>query len=298
MAAAGVPTAGTRSSTRSTEGLAAIAVLSGGDQGRRSCGGQGRGDRRRRDRGTGRARRDARGAPLRPSPGGGRGAPRRRGAVAARAVRRRARGAARACAGLQADRRRRHRPQHRWDGATPRYGGRTRRSRSSSDGPSARARRAARPRPALPRRPLRRAHADRRGCACSSSTRASAIPRPKPCSRASKRPARPALARPCPAGSKGPSSIGTPRAVTVVLASAGYPESSSSGDVISGLDACRRTSRCSMRARRSRAAGSSRPADACSTSRRSATTPCRPGRRVCCRRHDRVRVANSAAISR
>ena len=81
--------------------------------------------------------RAARRAPLRDRAGRGRGAPRGRGALAAGAVRRRDRAAARLCPGLQADLRRRPRPEHRRDGlvlAGP--GGRRRRARPSSPGRS------------------------------------------------------------------------------------------------------------------------------------------------------------------
>ena len=67
--------------------------------------------------------------------GRGRGVPRGRGAVAARAVRRRARRADGAGAGLQADRRRRHRPEHRRHGqllAGPGHRRRARARRSSA----------------------------------------------------------------------------------------------------------------------------------------------------------------------
>ena len=64
--------------------------------------------------------------------GRGRGVPRRRRALAARAVRRRARRAARAGARLQADRRRRHGPEHRRHGLLL-AGARGRRRASSSE---------------------------------------------------------------------------------------------------------------------------------------------------------------------
>ena len=59
------------------------------------------------------------------------------------------------------------------------------------------------------------------------------------------------------AGSRASSPSGTTWAVTVVLASRGYPECSSSGDVITGLDeVAARCSRCSTRHRRGRTASS------------------------------------------
>jgi phosphoribosylamine--glycine ligase len=77
-------------------------------------------------------------------------------------------------------------------------------------------------------------------------------------------------------------------AVTVVLASRGYPESSSSGDVIAGStrpDGVEVTTR----ARRSATARSSPPAGGCSNVTALGDDVGRPGRRVCCRRRDRVR---------
>ena len=80
-----------------------------------------------------------------------------------------------------------------------------------------------------------------------------------------------------------------PRAcVTVVLASRGYPASSSSGDVITGLDGVRRRGharghgRARRRDRHRRRAGSERD-----RARRRPRS--RPRGRVCCRRHDRLR---------
>ena len=85
-------------------------------QGRRPGRGQGRGHRRGRAGGAGGARGAARRAPLRHRARRGRGAPRGRGALAARALRRRACGPARLRPGLQAHRRRRPRAQHRRHG--------------------------------------------------------------------------------------------------------------------------------------------------------------------------------------
>ena len=71
---------------------------------------------------------------------------------------------------------------------------------------------------------------------CSSSTAASAIPRPRPCCRAC---AATCSTRSRPASSRAACAArelewSDDWAVTVVMASAGYPESSSKGDVISG----------------------------------------------------------------
>ena len=94
---------------------------------------------------------------LRRDRGRARGVPRGRGAVAARAVRRRAGGAARAGAGLQADLRRRRGPEHGRDGELlARAGGRRRpRPGARRGGAPADRRRAAPPRHAVPRGALR-----------------------------------------------------------------------------------------------------------------------------------------------
>ena len=93
MAAAGVPTGGARGRARpSTSGHGRDRRLPGGDQGRRAGGGQGRRDRRRRGGGArARWRRCSSQRRFGDHPVAGRGVPRRRRALAARAVRRRAR---------------------------------------------------------------------------------------------------------------------------------------------------------------------------------------------------------------
>ena len=93
----------------------------------------------------------------------------------------------------------------------------------------------------------------RRRRRCSSSTSASAIPRPRPCCRACAR-----TCSTCCSARRGPGGLAgaalewdARSAVTVVLASRGYPASSSSGDVIYGLDRVPRgASRSRTRARR------------------------------------------------
>ena len=93
------------------------------------------------------------------------------------------------------------------------------------------------PRHALPRRPLRRAD-DRRPTApgCSSSTAASATPRRRRCCRGCAPTASSSSRSRETGGLAGTEAeFGDDWAVTVVLASAGYPASSSKGDVIRGL---------------------------------------------------------------
>ena len=142
-----------------------------------------------------------------------RGVPRRRGALAAGALRRRARGADGARAGLQADLRRRRGAEHRRHGlllARARHRRRADRRALGARAPADR-RPAARARHALPRRPLRRDHAHRRRAPrCSSTTCASATPRRRPCCRGcartptsccARRRARAAAAWPAPSSS-------------------------------------------------------------------------------------------------
>ena len=155
--------------------------LPGGDQGRRARRRQGRGHRRGRGAGARGARRLLVERRFGTERGGGRGAPRRRGAVAAGAVRRRARAAA------GARRRTTSGSSTATRGPTPAAWAPTRRCRAST--PSARPRSARActsrsldelraPRHPVPRRALRGPDADRRRAeACSSSTSASAIPR-------------------------------------------------------------------------------------------------------------------------
>ena len=96
------------------------------------------------------------------------------------------------------------------------------------------------PRHAVRRAALRRARAHQpRAPGSSSSTPASATPRPSRCWRCSTRRSARCSTPPRPAPSAGSTRRrGRPgAAVAVVMASAGYPESSSSGDVITGVDA-------------------------------------------------------------
>ncbi len=88
-------------------------------------------------------------------------------------------------------------------------------------------------------------------------------------------------------------------AVTVVLASAGYPESSSSGDVIAGLDARAGGRRgASTRAPRSRGGAIvTAGGRVLNVTALGDDVACRPGRRVCCRRHDRRSTAASCAAT-
>ena len=106
--------------------------------------------------------------------------------------------------------------------------------------PPAGRRPAARARHAVPRRPLRRADAHRRRPAGHRVQRA--LRRSRDASRPAAPAQRPARRRssppPAPAAWRASTmEFGDDWAVTVVLASGGYPASSSSGDVISGLDA-------------------------------------------------------------
>ena len=168
------------------------------------------------------------------------GVPRGRGGVAARAVRRRARGADGARAGLQAHLRRRRGPEHRRHGQLlagaglrRRLGHGDRRRRAPAD-----RRRPARARHAVPRRPLRGPD-DHRGrpkvleynARFGDPETQAILPRLRSdllelLDRAAR-----------PGGLEG-ASIEWSRdwAVTLVLASRGYPESASKGDAIEGLD--------------------------------------------------------------
>ena len=197
-----------------------------------------------------------------PGPRRRRGAPRRRGALAARALRRRARDPDGARAGLQADLRRRRGPEHRRDGLVlARSPASTRpRARAVRGRPPADRRRARAPRHAVPRRALRGDHADRRRAAGARVQRAlrrsrdpgrAAAPAQRP--RSSWRP-RPRT----PGGLSGVELDWDPRtAVTLVLASAGYPDAPRSGDVDHRpRRGRRRTSRSRTPAPRSRTGGS------------------------------------------
>ena len=124
------------------------------------------------------------GAALRPGPGRRRGASRRGGAVAAGAVRRRARGADGAGAGLQADLRRRPGAEHRRHGVLLARPGRGRRAHRGALGRSSTSRsstswRGAGPRSTACSTPGSCSPAT--GRRCSSTTRASATRRRRPC---------------------------------------------------------------------------------------------------------------------
>ena len=118
MAAAGVPTAShavLRSRQEALERLAAH-LIPCRPEGRRARRRKGSGDRRHRGRSDRGGRDVLRRAAIRRHRGGARGAPGGRGAVPARALRRRERPPARPRPGLQADPRRRPRPEHRRHG--------------------------------------------------------------------------------------------------------------------------------------------------------------------------------------
>ena len=136
------------------------------------------------------ADRDARGAPLRRRPGRRRGVPRRRGALAVRDLRRRARGPDGPRAGLQADLRRRRGAEHRRHGRL--LAGRRRAGlrRARRGDPPAGGRPAARARHAVSRRALRGADAHRRRPAGHRVQRALRRPRdPGRAAAAAQRPA-------------------------------------------------------------------------------------------------------------
>ena len=174
--------------------------------------------------------------------GRARGVPRGRGALAARPLRRRERRPAGAGPGLQADLRRRPRARtpaawaatRRSPGSTP-----ATRRRDRRRGPPPDRRADARARDAVPRRPLRRPDADRRraeGARVQLPLRRPRDPgRAAAAARATCSSSSCALAEPGGLAGVEPA-FSDDWAVTVVLASAGYPESSSKGDVISGLD--------------------------------------------------------------
>ena len=165
-----------------------------------------------------------------------------RGAVAARALRRRARDPDGAGAGLQAHLRRRRGAEHRRHGlllAGPRLRRGARRA-SCARRSTSRSSTSCAARHAVPRDPLRRPDADRRRRrACLSSTCASATPRRRRCCRGCARTCSTcSRARASPGGLAGVELEWDRRAaVTLVLASAGYPESPRTGDPIAGLDA-------------------------------------------------------------
>ena len=167
MAEAGVPTASHAVLRSHEEALEQISRASypGGAEGRRAGRGQGsdhlRDARRRRARPPPSSSTERRFGETR---GGPRGVPRRRGALAARPLRRRERGAAGARPGLQADRRRRRgaRTPAAWAATRRSRASRPTRSSRSSTRPPAGRRGDGAARDALPRRPLRRADDDRR----------------------------------------------------------------------------------------------------------------------------------------
>ena len=218
------------------------AVLPGRAEGRRPGGRQGRDHLRDRGRGARRGRRVLHRAALRRDRGRARGAPRGRGALAAGALRRR-------------ERRCRWRRRRTTSGSSTATRGRTRAGWAATRRSPASTRTGveeiadlvhrpivelmARARHAVPRRALRGADDDRgRARRCSSTTCASAIPRRRRCCRGCA-PTSPSCSwrAASPAGSPAPRrAFADDWAVTVVLASAGYPASSSKGDVISGLD--------------------------------------------------------------
>ena len=231
MAAAGVPTAGYTVVRDVEAGLAAIGALPRRAQGRRARRGQGRRDRRRRGRGARGARGDARRAALRRRSGRGRGVPGGRRAVRARAVRRRdarSRSLRRATSSASA---------RATPAPTPAAWAPTRRSRAPTPEliEDVRVRvlqpvvdELARRGDAVPRRALRGADAHRRTARrCSSSTSASAIRRPRPCCRGCAATCSTCCsARSSPAACAGAELEWDARAaVTVVLASRGYPAS-------------------------------------------------------------------------
>ena len=303
MIAAGVPTAGYTVVARpSRPAWSAIAALPHGAQGRRAGRGQGRRDRGRRGRGArGARRRCSSTRRFGDEPVRRRGVPDGVELSAARAVRRRERAPARPRAGLQAHRRRRHRPEHRRHGrvlagataSTPADRGRARArccSRSSTScarrgtpfhgvlyaGPDAHRRR---PEGARVQRPLRRSGDPGRAPAPAAAT----------CWTCSS-------ARPRPAGWRASRSSGTTRAaVTVVLASRGYPASSSSGDVITRPRATPtpRSPTRAPRERRRRDRHRRRPRAQRDRARRRPRS--RPRGRVCCRRHDHTSTARPTA---
>ena len=152
----------------------------------------------------------------------------------------------------------------------------------------------ARARHAVPRRPLRRAHAHRRRARrCSSSTCASATRRRRPCCRGCAATCSTLLlARDASrAGSRASSSSGTgARRSRVVLASRGYPASSSqrrrrspgSTTCPAGVEVTHAGTRASATATIVTAGGRVLNVTALGDGPR-----CRPRRRVCCRRDDR-----------
>ena len=234
-----------------------------------------------------------------------RGAPRRRGALAARAVRRRARGPDGARAGLQADlrRRRRARTPAAW-APTRRCRAPTTRATIVAHACTSRSSTLLRERGhAVPRRALRRAHADRRRRRrCSSSTCASATPRRRRSCRGCAPTSLELLERARAARRPGRrrARVGDDWAVTVVLASRRLP-----GVVVDGRRhrgprrRARRRRGHPRRARRASAAATSSPrAAACSTSPRSATDPAPPGTRPMLPPTDHLRRPAAAARHR
>ena len=163
------------------------------------------------------------------------------GGVAVLPLRRHDRGAAEPGPGLQAGRRRRRRAQHRGDGRVQpaRLGpGGARRRRRPARG-AARRRRDAPSGDAVRRGALRRARADARAArGSSSSTPASATPRPRSswpgCS-----PRSAGCSTPRPRGGSTrprPCAGPTDHAVTVVVAAANYPGDPRTGDPVTGAD--------------------------------------------------------------